>query len=236
MAYTGINCSYGLLPLCPKQGNFVHVFSYTPKYWSITPQAAIRHTAPLFQPIFPSKILLKSRVEIDLALLIKFSVLSSRFWVFKNKDLFYGPANIQQLGLTEELASMDAALEWKRNGKIYFFKGSKYWRYDRTRSKLDDGYPRDISVWKGIPNNINAGFQWKNGRTYFFKDDKYYAFDDYLVKVLEDSNNPYPRDVASYWMGCTNPEVNIDPAVGAAYGVLSNVIVLITCFLVTWLF
>lgn len=159
-----------------------------------------------------------------------------RFWVFKNKDLFYGPANIQQLGLTKELANMDAALEWKRNGKIYFFKGSKYWRYDRTRSKLDEGYPRDISIWKGIPNNINAVFQWKNGRTYFFKDDKYYAFNDYLVKVLEDSNNPYPRDVASYWMGCTNPEVNIDPAVGAAYGVLSNVIVLITCFLVTWLF
>ena len=218
--------------------NRVILYTFSPTHPNIgrLPPAAIQHTAPLFCPIFSSKILLKSRVKVELALLIKFSVLSSRFWVFKNKDWFYGPANIQQLGLTTELANMDAALEWKRNGKIYFFKGSKYWRYDRTRSKLDEGYPRDISIWKGIPNNINAGFQWKNGRTYFFKDDKYYAFDDYLVKVLEDSNNPYPRDVAWYWMGCTNPEVNIDPAVGAAYGVLSNVIVLITCFLVTRLF
>ena len=157
--------------------------------------------------------------------------------MYINKERKYGPADISELGLPEELANMDAALEWRRNGKTYFFKGSKYWRYDRTRGKIDEGYPRDIKVWERIPNDIDAAFQWKNGRSYFFKGDKYYAFDDNRVKVLEDSRNPYPRDVATYWMGCTNPEVNIDPVgSGTTYGMLPNVLIFIACFFITWLF
>lgn len=155
--------------------------------------------------------------------------------MYKNKDKIYGPADIKEIGLPEELANIDAALEWRRNGKTYFFKGSNYWRYDRTRGKIDDGYPRDISAWRGIPSDIDAAFQWKNGRSYFFKGSKYYAFDDDKVKVLEDTVNPYPRDVASYWMGCSNPLVEINP-VGSAYGLLPNLLVFITCFLITWLF
>lgn len=159
----------------------------------------------------------------------------NRFWVYHNKVKQYGPADISQLGLPEDLANIDAALEWRRNGKTYFFKGSNYWRYDRTRGKLDEGYPRPISVWKGIPNDIDAVFQWKNGRSYFFKGNKYYAFDDDKVKVLEDNVNPYPRDVASYWMGCSNPSVEIEP-VGSAYGLLPNLLVFIACFFITVLF
>ena len=155
--------------------------------------------------------------------------------MYKNKDKIYGPADIKEIGLPEELANIDAALEWRRNGKTYFFKGSNYWRYDRTRGKIDDGYPRDISAWRGIPSDIDAAFQWKNGRSYFFKGSKYYAFDDDKVKVLEDTANPYPRDVASYWMGCSNPLVEINP-VGSAYGLLPNLLVFITCFLITRLF
>lgn len=34
------------------------------------------------------------------------------------------------------------------------------------------------------------------------------AFNDYNVKVLEVSDNPYPRDAATYWMECTNPKNN----------------------------
>ena len=161
-----------------------------------------------------------------------------RFWVYKNKERLYGPADISELNLPEELANLDAALEWRRNGKLYFFKGTQYWRYDKTRNKIDDGYPRDISkAWRGIPYNIDAAFQWKNGRSYFFQGNKYYAFDDYSVKVLEVSDNPYPRDVAAYWMGCTNPEVIINPVLeGSAYGLLPNVLVFIVCFFITRLF
>lgn len=141
--------------------------------------------------------------------------MSSRFWVYVNKEPLYGPGHISELNLPDELANVDGALEWNRNGKIYIFKGSNYWRYDKTRQKIEDGYPRHISAWRGIPSNIDAVFQWKNGRSYFFKGTKYYAFDDYSVKVLE-SPNPYPRDVAAYWMGCTNPEIKLQPRLSAS--------------------
>lgn len=156
----------------------------------------------------------------------------NRYWVFVNKDPFYGPGHISEINLPEELADVDAALQWSRNGKIYFFKGSNYWRYDNQ--KIEDGYPRHIGAWRGLPSDINAAFQWKNGRSYFFKGNRYYAFDDYRVRVLESSENPYPRDVASYWMGCSNPDVKLEPDTrGSAHGLIPNLVVLFVCFVIT---
>lgn len=37
---------------------------------------------------------------------------------------------------------IDAAFTY-RNGKTYFFKGSKYWRF--RGKKMEDGYPKEIS-------------------------------------------------------------------------------------------
>lgn len=160
----------------------------------------------------------------------------SRFWVYKNKEYIHGPAKISELNLPDELANMDAAFQWVRNGKIYFFKGSKYWRFDSTSDKLkaDAGYPRDISVWRGVPNDINAVCQWKK-RSYFFKGNKYYAYDDKAVQLLKDNENPYPRDVALNWMGCVQPEVEIKP-VGAAFGLLPSVFLFMATLVITWLF
>ena len=152
--------------------------------------------------------------------------------MFVNKDPFYGPGHISEINLPEELTDVDAALQWSRNGKIYFFKGSNYWRYDNQ--KIEDGYPRHIGAWRGLPSDINAAFQWKNGRSYFFKGNRYYAFDDYRVRVLESSENPYPRDVASYWMGCSNPDVKLEPDTrGSAHGLIPNLVVLFVCFVIT---
>lgn len=36
-------------------------------------------------------------------------------------------------------------------GKTYFFKGERYWRYSEERRATDPGYPKPITVWKGIP-------------------------------------------------------------------------------------
>lgn len=99
---------------------------------------------------------------------------------------------------------------------------------------MDSGYPRDISVWRGVPYDIDAAFQWTNGRSYFFKGSKYYAYDDARVKLLEDDRNPYPRDVASYWMGCSNPDVEINP-IGSAFGLLPNLFLFMASLLITWL-
>ena len=44
---------------------------------------------------------------------------------------------------------IDAALQWN-NGKTYFFKGSKYWKFNDATVSVDQsppGYPRSTGKW-----------------------------------------------------------------------------------------
>ena len=76
---------------------------------------------------------------------------------------------------------MDAAFVWGRNDKIYFFKGSDYYKFDPKKNPpVDSSYPRPVSNWQGVPNNIDAALQYSNGSTYFFKQDNYYR---YLIDI-----------------------------------------------------
>jgi len=92
---------------------------------------------------------------------------------------------------------------WGENDKIYFFKGSRYWRLDpkNVRQPVDQSYPRNISNWAGVPDNLDTAMQYSDGQTYFFKNDKYYKFDDQTLTVQEDQPS-YPRDTREYWFGC----------------------------------
>ena len=66
---------------------------------------------------------------------------------------------------------------WGRNDKIYFFKGSDYYKFDPKKNPpVDSSYPRPVSNWQGVPNNIDAALQYSNGNTYFFKQDNYYRY------------------------------------------------------------
>lgn len=82
------------------------------------------------------------------------------------------------------------------------FVGSKFWRFDPTqRPPVKSTYPKPISNWEGVPDNLDAAFQYTNGYTYFYKDDGYYRFNDRQFAV--DSANPaFPRSSASWWFGC----------------------------------
>ncbi|XP_022914436.2 matrix metalloproteinase-14 isoform X2 [Onthophagus taurus] len=97
---------------------------------------------------------------------------------------------------------IDAAMVWSGNGKIYFFKGSKFWRFDpMQRPPVKSTYPKPISNWEGIPNNLDDAFQYSNGYTYFYKNGAYYRFNDRAFAV--DAATPaFPRSAAYYWFGC----------------------------------
>jgi hypothetical protein len=44
--------------------------------------------------------------------------------------------------------------------KIDFkFLGSMYWRFDEGIQHVELDYPRDLSMWKGVPENFDAVFQ-----------------------------------------------------------------------------
>ena len=98
---------------------------------------------------------------------------------------------------------IDAAFVWPVNNKIYFFKGSRYWKYEPDKSpSVDADYPKPISNWDGIPDNLDSVMQYSNGKTYFFKNGKYYRFDDSALSVDTSADPPYPRDTGYWWFGC----------------------------------
>ena len=67
--------------------------------------------------------------------------------------------------------TLDASFTWT-NGRVYFFKGSQYWRFS-TPGQLDQGYPKTLSDgFEGIPDNVDAALVWAaNSKIYFFKGD-----------------------------------------------------------------
>ncbi|XP_076137784.1 vitronectin a [Alosa pseudoharengus] len=67
-------------------------------------------------------------------------------------------------------------------GKTYFFKGNKYWRFEDD--VLDEDYPRDISVgFEKVPDDLDAAFSAPahghhgKEKVYFFKGDQYYQYE-----------------------------------------------------------
>ncbi|MFF2287208.1 hemopexin repeat-containing protein [Peribacillus butanolivorans] len=97
---------------------------------------------------------------------------------------------------------LDTAINWG-NGKVFFFKGNKYVRYDIAMDKLDDGYPLVIADnWPGMKEagfdmDLDAAINWGNGKVFFFKGDKYVRYDIAMDKVDDD----YPLAIADNWPG-----------------------------------
>lgn len=99
---------------------------------------------------------------------IFFSLIGDYYWKLTVDGLAQGfpkPISGTWSGLP---GNIDAAFTYK-NGKTYFFKGTKYWKY--TGTTMDDGYPKEISEgFAGIPDNVDAALVWSgNGKIYFFK-------------------------------------------------------------------
>lgn len=87
-------------------------------------------------------------------------------------------------GFTGIPDNIDAALVWSGNGKIYFYKGSKFWRFDPAqRPPVKSTYPKPLSNWEGIPDGIDGALQYTNGYTYFFKGGSYWRFNDRTFSV-----------------------------------------------------
>lgn len=88
------------------------------------------------------------------------------------------------------------------NGKVYFFHGSQYLRYDVATSKTDAGYPLPIAgQWNGFPDDFTSGFDsdvlWTNGKAYYFKGSQYLRFDLPSDQV----DDGYPMDISASWPG-----------------------------------
>ena len=85
--------------------------------------------------------------------------------------------------------------------------GNKYWRYDDAVGRVELDYPRDISMWRGVPSDIDAAFQYTDGKTYFFKGKHFWQFDDYSMMVVDLT----PKRIGTHWMQCTSQEIIRNP-------------------------
>ncbi|XP_065577368.1 matrix metalloproteinase-2-like isoform X2 [Artemia franciscana] len=124
--------------------------------------------------------------------------IGQNYYVFNGNTLVEGPSPLSRLGLPEDLIKIDGAMVWGHNKKTYFFSGTMYWRFDEEEQTVELDYPRDMSMWKGVPYNIDSVFQWTDSKTYFFKGKVFWQFNDMRMRVVSQS----PSLSAPFWMGC----------------------------------
>ncbi|CAL8322276.1 unnamed protein product [Lota lota] len=121
-----------------------------------------------------------------------------KYWVFKDNNVEEGyPRPISDFGLPVE--GVDAAFVWPHNDKTYFFQDTHYWRYDDHLRRMDPGYPKDATLWKALPPNLDDAMRWSDGSSYFFKGKEYWRV---LASDMEVEAG-FPRLIAKDWLHCT---------------------------------
>ncbi|KAI4816340.1 hypothetical protein KUCAC02_008667 [Chaenocephalus aceratus] len=135
-----------------------------------------------------------------------------KYWVFKDNNVEEGyPRPISDFGLPLEV--IDAAFVWLHNEKTYFFKDNLYWRYDDHLRRMDLGYPKDSSLWKGLPPKLDDAIRWSDGQhyaflsegsSYFFKGKEYWR----VPSSDMEAEAGYPRSIAKDWLLCTEMQAD----------------------------
>lgn len=106
-------------------------------------------------------------------------------------------------------SGINAAVNWGSNGKLYFFKGDQFIRFDMPTNQMDGSSsapihsPANPNNWPGLnqdgfDRDLDAALNWGDGKLYFFKGDKFIRFD---VATNKAEGIPTPIDSAGNWNG-----------------------------------
>lgn len=123
-----------------------------------------------------------------------------QYWLYRSNDrpVKGYPKPLTDLGLPADLDKIDAAFIWGHNKKTYFFSGDKYWRFDEKKQKVEQYYPRNIKIWRGIPADLDSAFRDRFGdKTFFIKGHEYWKFEDQKMQVAKG----YPKEPHEF-LGC----------------------------------
>ena len=94
--------------------------------------------------------------------------------------------------------------------KIYFFVGSRYYRYDIDSDQTDEGYPLDISGhWPGLwPDKIDAAVNLDIDQVYFFQGAEYALYSLGADKVVPGYPRPIKGNLKGVWADGIEAAVN----------------------------
>ncbi|KAM8730471.1 matrix metalloproteinase-17 [Acanthopagrus schlegelii] len=138
--------------------------------------------------------------------------IGSQYWVFKDTVAMAGyPRPISEWNMRRRSGVMvdrvEAAFIWAHNGKTYLFSDGEFWRFDESRKgeqtnmQPEPGYPRDNSLWAGVPNHMDDIISWGEGDAYFFKDNLYWV----LKNGGLNQEVVTPKSIAVDWLRCPAP-------------------------------
>ncbi|CAB1351542.1 unnamed protein product [Coregonus sp. 'balchen'] len=120
-----------------------------------------------------------------------------KYWVFTESSMEQGyPKSLKELGTGLPKDKLDAALFYTPTGQTYYFRGTKYYRFNEESQTVDRDYPKPINTWQGVPDNIKAAIMSEEGSN------KYWKFNNQHMRV----ESGYPKSVLSEWMGCAGEE------------------------------
>ncbi|XP_065805972.1 matrix metalloproteinase-25 [Labrus bergylta] len=146
--------------------------------------------------------------------------IGSQYWVFKDTHAMSGyPRPLSDWGMKtssgRDVEKVDAAFIWAHNGKTYLFSGGEFWRFDDTRKaeqgprQPEAGYPRDNSLWAGVPPDMDDIITWGAGDAYFFKDNLYWV----LINGGLNQGDITPKSIAVEWLQCPATSTAVIPQI-----------------------
>ncbi|XP_039623146.1 matrix metalloproteinase-17-like [Polypterus senegalus] len=123
----------------------------------------------------------------------------AQYWLFRDISLEEGfPRPLSDFGLPSG-AAVEGAFSSPLDGKTYLLQGTKVWRFDEEKGKLDAEYPTEANHWKELPSgDIDDLMSDKDGSTYVFRGRQYWKF-----RGHEPHPEPgYPHVTAVDWLDC----------------------------------
>uniref|UniRef100_A0A8B9GFX9 Peptidase metallopeptidase domain-containing protein n=1 Tax=Amazona collaria TaxID=241587 RepID=A0A8B9GFX9_9PSIT len=84
---------------------------------------------------------------------------SDPYWLFQEANLEPRyPQLLVTYGQGIPYNSIDTAVWWEPTGHTFFLQGDRYWRFNEDTHSMDNGYPKTISIWVGIPPSPKGDF------------------------------------------------------------------------------
>nr|UCR17088.1 matrix metalloproteinase-25 [Lateolabrax japonicus] len=144
--------------------------------------------------------------------------IGSQYWVFRDTVAMSGyPRPLSDWGMRTKsgvlVDRVEAAFTWAHNGKTYLFSGGEFWRFDESHKgdqgprQPEQGYPRNSSLWAGVPRLMDDIISWGEGDAYFFKDNHYWVLKN--GGLYQDVVTP--RSIAVDWLRCPAPPATSTP-------------------------